>query len=188
MTSVAAAGAPAGAPSNLAIGVGTAVGFGVAGIASCSVMDRIIDVTAHDHSTLAYRGAGWPTRIIAGAAVTLAAAGLLARTNEHTRDLSNPLLAAAAGAGAAYGATMLVRMGWGLTVAPAQRGWVPGQAAKVSWRVDDIAANAVDRTRMMGRDPDLAKWPMFSWISKAQGHGGLAERAADFVPVLRDAA
>ncbi|MCB0878134.1 MAG: hypothetical protein KDC46_04050 [Thermoleophilia bacterium] len=167
------------------IGVATGIGLGVAGIGSCAVLDRIIDVTAHDHSTLAYRAGGVPTRALAFGALALAGAGLLARTSDSTRDYSTPLLKMAAGAGAAYAATMAVRLGWGLTVAPAQAGWKPGMRALPHMRLGDIAANAIDRTRMMGTDPDLAHWPIFDLVSRVQGHGHLVDRASEFVPVLR---
>ena len=167
------------------IGVATGLGLGVAGIGSVTVLDRIIDVTAHDHRTLAYRAGGVPTRALAYGALALAGAGLLAGTNDRTEHLRSPLLKMAAGAGVAYGATMAWRLGWGLTVAPAQAGWRPGMAAHPHVRVDDIAANAIDRTRMMGRDPNLAKWPAFDLVSRMQGHGRLVDRADEFVPVLR---
>jgi hypothetical protein len=74
-------------------------------------------------------------------------------------------------------------------VAPAHAGWQPGTRALPHFRFGDIAANAVDRVHMMGRDPNLAggNWKLFNTVSKLQGHGELVERAArnEFAPVLR---
>lgn len=166
-------------------GVATGLGLGIAGIGSVAVLDRIVDVTAHNHHHVAYRLAGVPTRLLFGVGVALAGAGLLAGLHEDTREHRGTLIKMAAGAGAAYLGTMAFRLGWGLAVAPAQRGWKPGMAALPQWRLGDVAANAIDRTRMIGRDPNLAKWPHFDRISRMQGHGPLVDRLDDFVEVLR---
>lgn len=167
------------------VGVATGIGLTGAGVGSVAVLDRLIDVTAHDHTHWAYKAGGLPTRALFGAGVALAGVGLLAGLDEDTKRYRGTLLKVAAGAGVAYLATMAFRTSWGLTVAPAQVGWRAGMPAEPHFRLGDIAGNAIDRTRMMGRDPDLARWPLFSRISELQGHGSLVERADEFVPVLR---
>ena len=172
------------------IGIATGIGVGLAAIGVNAVLDRAIDVTSHDHRTVAYRIAMKPSRYasyaIAGGALALAGIGLLAGTSDQTRHLREPLLKVAGGIGAGMGAAVAVRLGWGLTIAPAQSGWRPGMQAVPHLRLGDLAANSVDRVHMMGRRPDLTRgiWQPFDWISRAQGHGPLAERT-DLVPVLR---
>jgi hypothetical protein len=167
------------------VGVATGIGLTAAGIGSVAVLDRLIDVTAHNHHHIAYKLGGVPTRALFFGAAALAGAGLVAGLHDGTREHRSTLLKMAAGAGIAYGATMAFRGAWGLTVAPAQRGWKPGMPVEVFFRPGDVAANAIDRTRMMGRDPNLAKWPLFDAVSRAQGHGPLVDRLDDFIPVLR---
>jgi hypothetical protein len=172
------------------IGVATAIGVAVAGIGSSSVLDRVIDVTSHDHRSWAYRLAMKPqlraSEALLGAGVLLAGAGLLAGADDRTRKFRSPLLKVAAGIGVGYLAPIAVRGAWGMAVAPAQAGWKPGMQAIPGFRLDDLAGNAVSRVRMMGRDTDLTKsaWKPFDAISRWQGHGPLAERT-DFAPVLR---
>lgn len=171
-------------------GVATGVAVGGAGIGSVVVLDRIIDKTAHDHRTLAYKLAMKPSAkafkyaAIAGAA--LAGVGLLAGLDDDTRKHRSTLLKMGAGVGVGLLATVAFRLNWGMYVAPAQRGWLPGMAARPHLRVGDLAANAVDRVHMMGRDPDLGNrtWKLFDKVSQLQGHGRLVDRV-DFAPVLR---
>lgn len=172
------------------IGVATAVGVGGIGIGSVAVLDRIIDVTSHNHTTWAYKAAMKPSmiasQVMVGAALALAGVGLLARLGDTTGDTGTTMLKVSAGIGVGLLATVAFRLNWGLYVAPAQRGWQPGMKAVPHFRFNDLAANAVDRVHMMGRDPELAgrNWKLFDRISRFQGHGALLERT-DFAPVLR---
>lgn len=172
------------------IGVATALGVGGAGIATVATLDRIIDVTSHDHRTAAYRLAMKPSatafRYMAGAAIALAGVGLLANVDPKTKPYADDLLKVGAGIGVGLAATIAFRLNWGLYMAPAHAGWQPGTRALPHFRPGDLAANAVDRVHMMGRDPDLGSrtWKLFDTISQWQGHGRLVERT-DFAPVLR---
>lgn len=173
------------------VGVATAVGVGGAGIGSVMVLDSIIDYTAHNHNTLAYSLAMKPsfkafTYLAIGGAV-LAGAGLLAKLHPDTKEHSGTLMKIGAGVGVGLLATIAFRLSWGMYVAPAQKGWLPGMAARPHLRLGDLAANAVDRVHMMGRDPDLTgrNWKLWNTVSQAQGHGRLMERLDDFAPVLR---
>lgn len=173
------------------VGVATALGVGGAGIASVAILDRIIDVTAHNHNSLAYSLAMKPSakafKYLAIGGAALAGVGLLAKLHPDTKEHSGTLMKIGAGIGVGLLATVAFRLNWGLYVAPAQKGWLPGMAAKPHFRFNDLAANAVDRVHMMGRDPVLTgrNWKVFNTISKLQGHGPLMERLDDFVPVLR---
>ena len=172
------------------IGVAAGIGVGVGAIGVNAVLDRVIDVTGHDHRTLAYRLAMKPSRtaskVLAGGALALAGVGLLMGASDQTKSLREPMLKVAAGIGVGLGAAVAVRLGWGMLVAPAQAGWKPGMRAVPHLQLDDIAKNSVDRVRMMGRQPDLSRgiWQPFDRISRAQGHGPLGERT-DLAPVLR---
>lgn len=175
------------------IGVATAVGVGGVGLATVATLDRIIDVTSHDHRSLAYRLAMKPSakafKYAAAAGIAIAGVGLLAGVSDRTRPYRDDLLKVAAGIGVGLAVPIAFRLGWGLTVAPAHAGWQPGTKALPHFRFDDLAANAVDRVHMMGRDPDLGSstWKLFDKVSRIQGRGGLVERAArdEFAPVLR---
>ncbi len=172
------------------VGVGTALAVGGAGIGSVVVLDSIIDATAHNHNSLAYSLAMKPSftafKYLAIGGAVLAGAGLLAKLHPSTKEHSSTLLKVGAGIGVGLLATVAFRLGWGMTVAPAQKGWLPGMAAKPHLRVNDLAANAVDRVHMMGRDPALTgkNWRIWDKVSQLQGHGPLLERT-DLVPVLR---
>jgi hypothetical protein len=171
----------------------TALGVGGVGIATVATLDRIIDVTSHDHRTAAYKLAMKPSakafKYLAGGAAVLAGVGLLMHFNSKTKPYSDDLMKIGAGIGVGLAATIAFRLSWGLYVAPAQAGWRPGTKALPHVRLNDLAANAVDRVHMMGRDPDLGNrtWKLFDKVSRVQGHGGLVERAAagEFAPVLR---
>ena len=172
------------------VGVGTALAVGGAGIGSVVVLDSIIDLTAHNHNTLAYSLAMKPSfkafQFLAIGGAVLAGAGLLAKVHPATKEHSGTLLKIGAGIGVGLLATVAFRLSWGMYVAPAQKGWMPGMAAKPHLRLNDLAANAADRVHMMGRDPDFAgkNWKVWDKISKLQGHGPLLERT-DIAPVLR---
>ena len=172
------------------IGVATALGVGGIGLASVATLDRIIDVTSHDHRSVAYKLAMKPSakafKYAAAAGIAIAGVGLLAGFNDKTRPYRDDLLKVAAGIGVGLAVPIAFRLGWGATVAPAHAGWQPGTKALPHFRFDDIAANAVDRVHMMGRDPDLGSstWKLFDKISTFQGHGHLVDRT-DFAPVLR---
>lgn len=172
------------------VGVATGLGVGAAGIGSVVVLDSIIDATAHNHNSLAYSLAMKPSftafKYLALGGAVLAGAGLLAKLHPATKEHSGTLLKIGAGIGVGLLATVAFRLGWGMTVAPAQKGWIPGMAAKPHLRVGDLAANAADRVHMMGRDPDFAgrNWKLWDTVSKVQGHGSLLERT-DLAPVLR---
>jgi hypothetical protein len=169
------------------------LGVGGAGIATVATLDRIIDVTSHDHRTTAYSLAMKPSakafKYLAGGAAVLAGVGLLMHFNSKTKPYSDDLMKIGAGVGVGLAATIAFRLNWGLYVAPAHAGWQPGTRALPHFRFGDLAANAVDRVHMMGRDPNLAggSWKLFNTISKVQGHGELVERAArnECAPVLR---
>jgi hypothetical protein len=154
------------------------------------VLDSIIDATAHNHNSLAYSLAMKPSftafKYLAIGGAVLAGAGLLAKLHPATKEHSGTLLKIGAGIGVGLLATMAFRLSWGMAVAPAQKGWMPGMAAKPHFRLDDVAANAADRVHMMGRDPDFAgrNWKIWDKVSKIQGHGSLLERT-DLAPVLR---
>ncbi len=173
------------------VGVATALGVGGAGIGSVVVLDSIIDATAHNHNTLAYSLAMKPSaqafRYLAIGGAVLAGAGLLAKLHPDTKERSSTLLKVGAGIGVGLLATVAFRLSWGMYVAPAQRGWLPGMAAKPHLRLNDVAANAVDRVHMMGRDPVLTgrNWKLWNKVSQLQGHGPLVDRLDDFAPVLR---
>jgi hypothetical protein len=155
------------------------------------VLDSIIDFTAHNHNSLAYSLAMKPSykafKYLAIGGAVLAGAGLLAKLNPSTKEHSNTLLKIGAGIGVGLLATVAFRLSWGMYVAPAQQGWLPGMAAKPHLRLNDLAGNAVDRVHMMGRDPALTgkNWRIWDKVSKLQGHGPLMERLDDFAPVLR---
>lgn len=173
------------------VGVATGVGVGAAGIGSVVVLDSIIDLTAHNHNSLAYSLAMKPSftafKYLAIGGAALAGAGLLAKVHPDTKEHSGTLLKVGAGIGVGLLATIAFRLNWGMTVAPAQKGWLPGMAAKPHLRLNDLAANAVDRVHMMGRDPDLTgrNWKLWDKVSQVQGHGRLMDRLDDFAPVLR---
>lgn len=173
------------------VGVGTALAVGGAGIGSVVVLDSIIDFTAHNHNTLAYSLAMKPSfqafKYLAIGGAVLAGAGLLAKLHPDTKEHSSTLLKLGAGIGVGLLATVAFRLNWGVTVAPAHKGWLPGMPTKPHLRLNDLAANAVDRVHMMGRDPALTgrNWKLWDTVSKAQGHGPLMGRLDDFAPVLR---
>jgi hypothetical protein len=172
-------------------GIAAGVAVGGAGLATVATLDRIIDVTSHDHRSTAYRLAMKPSmkafKYIGAAGLAIAGVGLLAGFNDGTRKYRDDLLKVAAGIGVGLAIPIVFRLGWGATVAPAHAGWQPGTRALPHFRFGDIAANAVDRVHMMGRDPNLAgrNWKLFNQVSKLQGHGPLLERLDEFAPVLR---
>jgi hypothetical protein len=174
-------------------GIATAIGTGLAGIAGVSVIDRIIDASSHAHATGTYRLAMKPSataaKVWAGASLALMGVGLLASANDRTKPYASTIAKVGAGVGVGLLATVAWRSAWGLAVAPAQAGWKPGVQATQRLRLGDLAANAVDRVHMMGREPELTgrNWKLFDTISKLQGHGPLTAReaAGEFAPVLR---
>lgn len=159
---------------HLGLALNTFAAASTAGIASSMVLDRMIDLSAHDHSTFAYRHASKTTWVLAGGAAALGVAGLVARQNTAWRDASDTMLAASAGLAGAWAATLGVRLAYAMTVEPRTLEFLPS----------DLAGNSISRLRMMGRDYPLDNMPAFDVVSRLQGHPNMVDRASELAPVI----
>jgi hypothetical protein len=155
----------------------TGIGLAAAGIATATALDVAIDRSNHDHDGWAYQHGSWPTKALFRGGGALLVAGLAAKLLPATRGASTPLLKLGAASLGAWGATFAVRLGVGTLTSPHDGGF--------RWNPGDLAANAVDRCHMMSRETHAHEDLIFDWISRAQGHGSLAERTArgDFEPI-----
>ena len=152
------------------LAVTSGIALAAAGIASATALDVAIDRSRHDHDSTAYRFGSLPTYVLGGGGAALIAAGLGAKLLPGTRAISPTLLKLGAGAIAAWGATFVTRLGVGMLFHPAGQG--------MHWNPGDVAANAIDRTHMMGRKSHAHEHWIFDQVSRLQGHGPLDERIA----------
>ncbi|MCW2928578.1 MAG: hypothetical protein JWM86_2546 [Thermoleophilia bacterium] len=154
--------------------------FGAVSIGASTAIDIAIDRNGHDHSAWVYTHANTVPKAVKAVGAGLVLAGLGAKLLPQTRPISNTIIKVGVGAIAAWGVT---NWGWRLGMAAV----LDARNGGLHWNPGDVAKNSLDRTHMMGREPQRAEKTFEDLMSRLQGHGPLDDRIArgDFIPMWK---